>query len=127
MKPRISYGNRSADSILHSLTVSNKSDREIDVYEVGLASFDAFNELLTRSGGWATTRIAVGAQHKGDWEQKPSGAFRFNKFGTAVAYVNAVRFTDGTIWRADPGAVLVELQKFAKDLKPEDLKEQRVR
>ena len=36
---------------------------------------------------------------------------------TAIAYVRAVRFTDGTLWRADPSFVIAEVKKAAPRIK----------
>lgn len=116
-------GYRTSDSIRHHVRVSNTSGKEVVAYQIGLASFDAFNGFMGKFSGWSIEPIAIGADATGTWEQKPYAAFSFEKFGTGVAYVNAIRFSDGTIWRADIGPVLVELQKFEKDLKRDDLKD----
>lgn len=118
-------GYRTPDAISHNVVLSNKSGKSVEAYQIGLAAFDAFNGFMGKFNGWSIEPIAVGAEKEGSWEQKPYAAFAFNKFGTGVAYVNAVRFSDGTIWRADIGNVLNELQKFEKDLKSEDLKDKR--
>lgn len=116
-------GYRTSDAIRHHVRVSNASGKEVVAYQIGLASFDAFNGFMGKFSGWSIEPIAIGGDASGTWEQKPYAAFSFEKFGTGVAYVNAVRFSDGTIWRADIGPVLVELQKFEKDLKRDDLKD----
>jgi hypothetical protein len=36
---------------------------------------------------------------------------------TAIVYVRAVRFTDGTLWRADPSVVAAEVKKIAPRIK----------
>lgn len=39
--------------------------------------------------------------------------------------MSAVRFADGTIWRANLTEVLAEMQKFERELKREDLLEKK--
>lgn len=116
-----SYSRGNPDQIRHAVTYKNSSTKEIVALQIGLTSFDAFNGFMGRFNGWATERIPPGEAKTGEWSQRPYAAFAFKGFGTGVAYVNAVRFADGTIWRANLAEVLVELQKFEKELKREDL------
>lgn len=119
------YTTGNPDQIRHLVTYINTSTKEIVALQIGLASFDAFNGFMGRFSGWATERIPAGASKNGEWTQKPYAAFSFKGFGTGVAYVNAVRFEDGSIWRANLKEILIEMQKFEKDLKAEDLAEKK--
>lgn len=116
-----SYSRGNPDQINHAVTYKNISPKEIVALQIGLTSFDAFNGFMGRFNGWATQSIPSGTAKTGEWEQRPYAAFAFKGYGTGVAYVNAVRFADGTIWRANLAEVLIELQKFEKELKREDL------
>ena len=113
------------DQIKHEVTYTNNTGKDIVALQVGLTSFDAFNGFMGRFSGWSIDRIPAGTSKTGEWSQQPYAAFAFQGYGTGVAYVNAVRFADGSIWRANLGEVLVELQKFEKDLKREDLLEKK--
>jgi hypothetical protein len=113
------------DQILHSVTYKNASPKRIVALQIGLASFDAFNGFMGRFSGWGMDNIPAGEVNSGQWTQNPYATFSFRNFGTGVAYVNAVRFEDGTIWRANLKEVLLEMQKFEKDLKAEDLAEKK--
>lgn len=115
------YTRGQPDQILHSMTCKNVADKDIVAVQIGFASFDAFNELMGRFNGLALQRINIGKAQAVNWEQRPYAAFAFEGYGTGVAFVNAVRFADGTIWRANQAELLLELQKFEKDLKLEDL------
>jgi hypothetical protein len=84
-----------------------------------------FNDFMTKSNGWSIEKIGLDTDSESVWTQSPYAAFTFRKYGTGVAYVNAVRFEDGSIWQADLTEVLTELQKFEKDLKREDLQEKK--
>ena len=119
------YSSGNPDQIMHSVSYTNSSSKNIVALQIGLASFDAFNGFMGRFSGWATERVAVGETKKGEWNQRPYAAFSFKDYGTGVAYVNAVRFEDGSIWRANLKEVLSEMQKFEKDLKAEDLAEKK--
>lgn len=115
------YSRGHLDRILHELTYKNISSKEIVALQIGMSSFNAFNGFMGSFSGWSTQRIGVGVETTGSWDQSPYAAFTFRGYGTGVAYVKAVRFADGTIWRANLAEVLVELQKFEKELKREDL------
>lgn len=111
--------------ISHSVTYRNNSPKKIVALQIGLAAFDAFNGFMGRFSGWSVEEIPAGAATSGEWTQRPYATFSFQRFGTGVAYVNAVRFEDGSIWRANLKEVLLEMQKFEKDLKAEDLAEKK--
>lgn len=112
---------RSSEKIKHSVSYHNTSSKEIVALQIGLTAFDAFNGFMGRFSGWSIEKIPPGGAKSGEWTQRPYAAFSFENYGTGVAYVNAVRFSDGSIWRANLSEVLAELQKFEKDLKREDL------
>jgi hypothetical protein len=111
--------------ISHSVAYKNTSSKKIVALQVGLAAFDAFNGFMGRLSGWSVEEIPAGEAKSGEWNQRPYAAFSFQRFGTGVAYINAVRFDDGTIWRANLKEILTEMQKFEKDLKAEDLAEKK--
>jgi len=116
-----SYSRGNLDQVSHSVTYKNVSSKEVVALQIGLTSFDAFNGFMGRFNGWSTERIGVGESKTGTWSQRTYAAFAFKGYGTGVVYVNAVRFSDGSIWRANLTEVLIELQKFEKELKREDL------
>jgi hypothetical protein len=119
------YSSGNPDEIVHTVNYTNSSSKNIVALQIGLASFDAFNGFMGRFSGWAVQKIAASESQKGEWDQRPYAAFSFESFGTGVAYVNAVRFEDGSIWRANLKDILSEMQKFEKDLKAEDLIEKK--
>jgi hypothetical protein len=80
--------------------------------EICLVSFDLFNEFLDRTAGLTIRDLNPGAAEKRTWVSHAAGDFAFQ---TGIAYVNRVRFSDGTFWKADLRAVGVELKKFQKD------------
>jgi len=81
--------------------------------------------LMDGFSGWSIETVAANSDASGEWTQHTYATFSFKKYGTGVAYVKAVRFADGTIWRADMAEVVIEMQKFEKDLKKEDLEEKK--
>lgn len=121
----VSGANGNPEQIEHDTTYNNRSGKDIVAIQLGFSSFDAFNGHMGRFSGWTVGTIKTGESSKGSWNQRPYAVFSFKKYGTGVCWVNAVRFGDDTIWRADMKRILIGLQKFQKDLKPEDLKEKK--
>lgn len=115
------YSVGTPEQIEHIVVYRNTSAKDVVAVQIGLAAFDAFNGFMGRFSGWSMTPVSVGEQKTAEWNQRPYAAFSFEKYGTGVAYVSAVRFADGTIWRANLKEVLQEMQKFEKELKAEDL------
>lgn len=112
-----------SEHIEHSVKLTNKSQKEIVAVRIGLVIFDVFSRFLGTSGGIQIRSLPIGKQDDGYWISRPYGAFAFRKYGTGVAYVDLVRFSDGTLWRCDEDQVLAELQKFESRLTKEDLRE----
>jgi len=115
------------DRIRHSIKFRNVSNNNIVAVRFGLAAFDTFNCFMGKLGGMTMDDIASNSEHDAEWKQDAYAAFMFEKYGTGVAYIDAVRAENGAIWRADMTLVLEELRKFEQDLKMEDLKEKTAR
>ena len=121
---RTAYSSHS-DQIKHTVSCENLSDKRVVAFQIGLVAFDAFNDFMDKFDGWSFKTLNTGENGESVWTQSPYAAFSFRKYGTGVAYVSAVRFEDGAIWRANLAEILLELQKFEKDLKREDLEEKK--
>ena len=120
----LEYGDAyKTEKIFYKVSVSNTSGKNIVAYRVGIATFGVFNNIITKFGGISSEGVSANGTETARFANDAYAAFRFKKYGTGVAYVDAVRFEDGTIWRADMAKILNELKKYQKDLKPEDLEE----
>lgn len=97
------------EGIHHEVEYDNTSQRPIVAVKIGLVSFNVWNEFLDHTGGVAIEDLAHGATKKGTWIARGYADFGFM---TGVAYVNKVRFDDGTIWSADLNAIADELRKI---------------
>ena len=103
----------------------NKGQKEIVALQLGLVSFDVWNEFLDRTNGLETESIPPGKTARGSWVASRYADF---SFATGVAFVRRVRFADGEIWTADEREILDELTKIQKNFdaanlrKPDDAK-----
>lgn len=106
--------------INHAVSYTNRGRQRISAVRFGLVSFDIFNGFLGKLDGIAMNDVNVNRSQRSSWLQSPPNGFSFL---TSVAYVDTVRFEDGSIWQADAETVLEELRKIdktfdAKQLKP---------
>ena len=111
---------QSAQGINHALSYTNRGRSRISAVRFGLVAFDVFNGFLGKMEGIVMADVNVNRSSRGSWGQAPPAAFSFL---TSVAYVDTVRFEDGTIWQADVETIVEELRKIdktfdAKRLKP---------
>jgi hypothetical protein len=114
------------EGIHHNVTYANSGDREIVAVQFGLVSFDVWNRFLNRTNGLDRDGVKPAEKRptKSSWVTRPYGDFSFL---TGVAFVNRVRFADGTIWEADEKAIVDELRKIESDFDAANLKEKRER
>jgi len=110
-------GRYSREGIEHKVQVSNTGQQAVVAYRISFVAFDAFNEEMGRAlGGVAIETVSPGANNSGSWRQTPYASFRFQGYGTGVAYVSKARLADGTVWNADQSFVLSKLQEVQQDL-----------
>jgi len=112
-------------SIRHSVSYKNVSDKKIVAFRLSFLSFTVFNEFLDTSGGISVEELAVNEISKGTWEQAPYRAHLFKKYGTGIAYVNTVRFEDGTIWKVNNEDVLPQIQEIEESFTADLLEEKK--
>lgn len=105
--------------ITHYLQYRNNSTRKVVAVQLGLVSFDIWNEFFDRIFGVGMDAMAPGESRKGTWVSVASSGFSFN---TGVAYVNKVRFENGEVWAADMSAIMQDLRKVQRDFDVTNLK-----
>lgn len=113
---------RPRPEILVDLNFRNAADQGIVALDLRVRFYDAFNDELGR-GLQAFGLISVEPGRDGSltWSHSPYAAFRFERYGTAVAFVDRVRFRDGTIWKADRQEILTQMREIEDGLSIEDL------
>ena len=117
-------GGGANDIFFQKLTdVKNTSGKSVVAYQLGFSYFDAFNELILVSFSYSNKTIDIQNTHRTTGALRNFPAAKFVGHGTSIAWVDKVRFSDGTVWHYDRGLVLEELKKIQKDLTLEGLKE----
>ena len=89
------------DHISSAVQYQNITDRQIEAFAITIIYYDAFNEKEAGVRG-IDDDLQPGQIWRGGWSIY--GEPRFVK--TAIAYVSAVRFINGEIWKADTKKVI---------------------
>ncbi len=85
------------DEILSAVRYKNRTDRNIEAYAITMIYYNAFNEKEDGRRGISTTLLRARQQISSEW----FGFRGISLVKTAIAYVSAVRFIDGEVWKAD--------------------------
>ena len=96
------YRGEDEDHIFSVVEYKNKTDRYIEASAITMIYYDAFNERQDGVRGITTDRLGPYVEVRGGWSTYGEPDF----VKTAIAYVSAVRFIDGEIWRADTEKVI---------------------
>lgn len=107
------------EGIRHEVKYQNTSQKKIVAVQIGLTSFDIWNEFLDRTGGVSMRELSPGESEEGTWVATAYGDFSFY---TGVCYVSKVRFEDGQIWSANLDKIAQELKSIEKDFDVSQLK-----
>jgi hypothetical protein len=97
---------------------TNVGGQSIVAFDIVILKYDAFNERINGN------RWTVTGNNSQNWKPLDPGYTSTDmtfssgpeEVLTGIAYVRAVRFKDGTIWRANLKEVLEELRKVAPDI-----------
>jgi len=95
------YRAEDEDHISSVVKYNNKTGRDIEALAITMIYFDAFNEKEDGVKGISTDRLNAHKEDSGGWSTYGEPGF----VKTAMAYVSAVRFLDGEIWKADTDEV----------------------
>lgn len=97
----------------------NVSNLPVLAFELVTLKYDPFDEPMLGS------RTLIAGKNSADFTPLQPGeesgddtsGYGHLHVLTAIVYVRAVRFTDGTMWRADPSVVAAEVKKAAPRIK----------
>jgi hypothetical protein len=113
-------GQYTTEGIRHSLEYKNNGSNVVEAVQIGLVSFDVWNEFLDRTNGIALERLTPSMTKKGTWVARAYSDFAFL---TGVAYLAKARFSDGTIWKADLDTIGAAMREIEANFDVERLKE----
>lgn len=114
-----SYYNRDT-RLITNLKWSNTGDRAVTAFEVVTLYFDPFNRSMTNGGRWL-----IPGHDSANWnpllpgESDGDGLIAFSevKAFTAIVYVRAIRFEDGSVWNSNQSEVEQKIRASMPQLK----------
>lgn len=96
------YRGEDEDHIASVVEYKNRTDRTIEALAITMIYYDAFNEKQDGITGVSTDRLLADREDSSGWSTYGEPDF----VKTAIAYVRAVRFIDGEVWKADTEKVI---------------------
>jgi hypothetical protein len=109
---------RSSYRFVQSMVWTNVGGQSIVAFDIVVLKYDAFNERINGN------RWTVTGNNSQNWKPLDPGYTATDmtfsqgpeEVFTGIAYVRAVRFKNGTIWRANPKDVLEQLRKAVTEI-----------
>jgi len=109
---------RNSYRFVQGMTWTNTGGQPIVAFEIVILRYDAFNQRINGLS-WTIT-----GNDSDNWTPLQPGymgsdmtlGLTTEEVFTSIAYVRAVRFKDGTIWRANAKELLERLRKLAPDI-----------
>ena len=119
------YRTYKREHISHSIKAINSSDKLIVAYHLSFITFDVFNEFLDKFNGFSVDKVEINKEEKAGWRHSPYAVALFEDYGTAVVYVDKIRFENGTIWAANKEEILPQIQEIQESFSAELLEEKK--
>lgn len=97
----------------------NVGDKPIAAFEIVVLKYDAFDQRLIGTRWAVTGRDSANWGHlnPGDTAGDGTRGFGSEEIMTAIAYVRAARYADGTVWRINEAELMQKLKGVAPGIK----------
>ena len=116
------YVTSSLEDVINKVTCKNISQQNIVAFKIGFISFDVFNEYLDSSKAVSVENIGIAQSKKHRWTHAKYRGFLFEKYGTGIVFVDAVRLEDGTIWKVNYDEIFPQIKEIFADFSADILK-----
>jgi hypothetical protein len=109
---------RSMDRFSSDYSWENVGTKEVEAFELVILRYDPFNDQLigARSIFPGHNSATYKPLKPGEKDSDGSSSISSDKVYTAIIYIRSIRFTDGTIWRANPADVLASMKAQVPDI-----------
>jgi hypothetical protein len=111
--------------IEHNIKYQNVSAAKILSVRFGILEYNGYGELIDAFGGYTLEDSSKGEKDSATFLDPAEHSLFFKEYGEGYVWVDAIRYADGTIWKADHAQLLAELQKARPELSADDLVEKK--
>ena len=107
--------------IEHEVKYQNVSAAKIVSARFGILEYNGYGDLIDTFCGYTLEKSSKGEKDSATFTDVAEHSLFFEDFGTAYVWVDALRYEDGTLWKADPAGLLTEMQKLKPEISAADL------
>jgi hypothetical protein len=115
----------STPKILHEVRYQNRAKAPVVSARFGFLEYNGYGERLDGFFGYAVEDSEPGEKDSVEFINQAPHAAMFEKVGGGYMWVDAVRFADGNVWKADRVQVLESLKKLNHEVTAVDLSEKK--
>lgn len=105
----------------HEIKYQNVSSAEVVSVRFGILEYNGYGDLLDNFMGYVLERSSKGEKDSATFINSSEQSRFFEDFGVSYVWVDALRYADGSLWRAERAQVLAELQKLKPEIGEGDL------
>lgn len=109
--------------IEHAIKYQNVTDKKVVAARFGVLEYNAYGDRLDSFVGYTLEDSNKGEKDSAEFVNPTSSALFFKKLGEAYVWVDAVRYADGSLWKADRAQLLEAVKKFKPETSEADLAE----
>ena len=107
--------------IEHEVKYQNISPAKIVSARFGILEFNGYGELIDAFCGYTLENSNKGEKDSTTFIDIAEHSPVFEDFGVGYVWGDAVRYADGTLWKADRAQILTEVQKLKPEISAADL------
>ena len=111
--------------IEHNIKYQNVSAAKILSVRFGIFEYNGYGEIIDAFCGYTLEDSGKGEKDSATFIDPAEHSLFFKEYGEGYIWVDAIRYADGKIWKADHVQLLAELQKIQPELSAADLVEKK--
>lgn len=111
--------------IEHNIKYQNISEAKILAVRFGILEYNGYGDLIDAFCGYTLENSNKGEKDSATFIDPAPHSLFFQEYGEGFVWVDAVRYADGSTWKADRAGLLAELQKLKPELTADDLMEKK--